>query len=673
MTVTIRRLALAVATTFALCAATPVAAMAAPSITSHLNVGEDGRCPVYDNETRVCSGQVPSFDGAPLDVDLTTPRRDTGERHPLIVMLHGFGANKHEWQSTTDEGDGGDKYHWNSHWFAKQGYYVLTYTARGFDTGPPFAPYQPPTPSGTSRSAPNGTIRLKSREVEIRDTQYLSALVAAAYPDLDRDRVAVTGNSYGGGESWVQASQPTWTFPREHDPSLPILRLQVSVPKYGWTDLAYGLAPNGHGGGPSKADIYESSQGQPNSPTGDGNPIGVVKKSYVESFFAIGNSRGMFEQGQSTTQPNSEGPINIPEWKRRVADQGDPYDEAGVEDPTVKQARRGLTEYRSAYYQDEGWASEDAPAPSDAGWRKQAREDERKVAIFAVQGWTDDLFPAVESFRQYKYLKRLDPRWPVTVGVADIGHSRAQNKPETWRRLNAQAYQWLQSNIAGSHEQETTVFSEPTVCENDGDPDNNLTAADQLTATTPEGLARGTLAVRYTRPGATASQLGEEDPDGPRTDPVLPDSPGDSGACRQSETPESPGRYTAYSQPLSDASTYVGLGEVDVPYTVEGQTATFNARVWDVAPSGATTLMTRGTYRIDVPAHDSPTGTLRLPLFGNQWRLGVGHKIRLDLTQVDQPFLRPATPGAATSSVQFGPPELKLPIRESADRVVGGT
>ena len=81
---------------------------------------------------RICSGVVPSFDEAKLDVDLTQPMHDTGTSHPLIVMLHGFGNDKHEWESTTDEGDGADKYHWNNHWFAKHGYYVLSYTARGF-------------------------------------------------------------------------------------------------------------------------------------------------------------------------------------------------------------------------------------------------------------------------------------------------------------------------------------------------------------------------------------------------------------------------------------------------------------------------------------------------------------------------------------------------------------
>lgn len=55
----------------------------------------------------------------------------TGDRHPMIVLLHGFGNDKHEWESTSDVADGADKYHWNNHWFARHGYYVVTYTARG--------------------------------------------------------------------------------------------------------------------------------------------------------------------------------------------------------------------------------------------------------------------------------------------------------------------------------------------------------------------------------------------------------------------------------------------------------------------------------------------------------------------------------------------------------------
>jgi len=190
---------------------------------------------------------------------------------------------------------------------------------------------------------PNGTIHLKSREFELRDTQWLAALAAATYPGIDPRRVAVTGGSYGGGESWLQATQPAWTFPHEHSGgALPVLQLQVAVPKYGWTDLSYSLAPNGH------AVLAQL-----------GNPIGTVKLSYVNAFFALGSRDGIFEAGTTTT-PSDEGPINIDPWPARRADTGDPYDVAGAEDPLIAQQRRGLTEFRRTYYQQDAWAAEAA-------------------------------------------------------------------------------------------------------------------------------------------------------------------------------------------------------------------------------------------------------------------------------------------------------------------------
>ena len=294
---------------------------------------------------RICSGSVPSFDGAKMDVDLTQPSGGTGRRHPLIIMLHGFGNDKHEWESTNDEADGADNYHWNNHWFATHGYYVLNYTARGFRDDGPSEDHEPPTPGDSSGSVslPRGTLHLKSRDFEIRDTQWLAALAAATYRDVDPDRVAVTGGSYGGIESWLQASQRTWTFPRSLDASLPILNLQVAVPKYPSTDLAYALAPNGHGGGPALGDLYEASQGRPDDDQGDGNPIGVPKESYVTGLFALGETRGVFEKGTSTDAPfpctygDCEGTINIESWKART-DAGDP-DHAGGSDHPPDPAR----------------------------------------------------------------------------------------------------------------------------------------------------------------------------------------------------------------------------------------------------------------------------------------------------------------------------------------------
>jgi hypothetical protein len=633
-------------------------------------------CAEYPGGDTVCSGEVKSFDGSPLDVDVTLPRHGGGPESPLMVMFHGFGNNKHEWESTTDAGDGADKYHWNSHWFASHGFYVLTYTARGFTDQGPDRPDQPNTPAGTDPSCrppttgtgssagsncqPSGTIRVKNKEVEIRDSQYLAALTAAAFPDIDPQRVAVSGGSYGGGESWLQAADPLWTFPHSIDPDLPVLQLQVAVPKYGWTDLAYSLAPNGHPGFLPGDPVYSASQGAPDA-HGVGNPIGAAKESYIAGLYALGSSTGTFEEGTAPTPvkpPPCDQPETFTAWLARI-NAGEPYSAGGADDPMIAQIRQDFSDCHSAYYQP--------------GWREQQRAG-HETAIFAVQGWTDDLFGAVEPFRMFKYLKGLDPLWPVAVGVADVGHARAQNKPSTWRWLNHQANQFLFSHISGSHRQETTVFSQPTLCPNNPDPGPE-TAAQQLTASTPEGLSNATLKV-VGPAGSTVNPLAAADPDGVATDAVvpgrLPSEVVPVPDCRESTTPSWPGRYTAISAPLQRDTTYVGLGSVRVPYALTGgPSATLNARVWVLpAAGGPALLMTRGTYRLDTPAYDPMTGTLRLPLYGNHWPLRPGDRIRFDLTQVDAPTYRPDN---EPSAISFGPPTLTLPVRSASDITLSAT
>ncbi|MDT4916586.1 MAG: type transport system ATP-binding protein, partial [Pseudonocardiales bacterium] len=565
----------------------------------------------------------------------------------------------------------------NSHWFARHGFYVLTYTARGFtDQGAtradePNTPAgtdptcHPPTASPTSSAAgsdctPSGTIRVKNKEVEIRDSQYLAALTAAAFPDINPAQVAVSGGSYGGGESWLQAADPFWTFPHSINPALPVLQLQVAVPKYGWTDLAYSLVPNGHPGFLPGDPIYSSSQGVQNA-HGVGNPFGVAKQSYIAGLYALGTTTGTFEEGNAPT-PVKPAPCTPPEtfttWLDRVT-AGEPYDAGGVDDPVVAQMRQDFSDCHSAYYQP--------------GWRDQLRAG-HETAVFAVQGWTDDLFEAIESFRMFKYLKTLDPQWPVAVGLADVGHSRAQNKPSSWKWLNNQANQFLFAQISRSHRQTTSIFSEPTLCPNNPD-QLPATAAAQLSANTPEGLSSGTLAI-VGPPGATVNPLAVDDPDGLASDAVIPGRlPSEiypEPICRESQAPTSPGRYTAVSQPLPSDTTYVGLGAVRVPYTLAGaQSATLNARVWVLpAAGGPALLVTRGTYRIDAPAYDGLTGTIRVPLYGNHWPFQKGDRIRLDLTQVDTPTYRP---DSEPSTITFSSPTLTLPTRAAGTTTLTAT
>src|SRR5205085_6001483 len=76
--------------------------------------------------------RVPSFDGIPLDVDVTLPATGNGP-FPTIVMLHGWGGDKTGFESSSGpNGDGNETYHYNNVYFAQQGYAVLNYSARGW-------------------------------------------------------------------------------------------------------------------------------------------------------------------------------------------------------------------------------------------------------------------------------------------------------------------------------------------------------------------------------------------------------------------------------------------------------------------------------------------------------------------------------------------------------------
>src|SRR5439155_1407804 len=242
-------------------------------------------------------------------------------------------------------------------------------------------------------------------------------------------------------------------------------------------------------------------------------------------------------------------PENLPGWFNDAVVVGDPYDagSAGTDRPVyVKELRRGLTELRGAFYQDEFWAPQVA---------------KREVAISSASGWTDDLFPPVADFRQFKYLKSLDRLWPVEVAVADVGHPRAQNPAFEWHPLNDRAWGFLKEQIHGSHRQQTTVLTMPTICPPAGDETGPV---QHLTGRTPEELASGTLTVQY------------------------------------------------------------------------------------ATPAGFDSL---------------PSGMLDLPLFGNHWMLAAGHKVRLDLTQVDFPTFLPGN--SMDALIAFPSADLVLPTREA--------
>ena len=171
--------------------AAPALAAAEPKPFGHGCKAENGVrfCPTVTNSER-----VPTFDGVPLDVDVTLPPNGEGP-FPTIVFMHGWGGNKEAFESSSPEGDGNETWHWNNTYYAQQGYAVLNYSARGWGRSCGTAASRENTPG-----CEKGWVHLADQRYENHDTQYLLGLLADE-KIVKPKAIGVTGISYGGGQS----------------------------------------------------------------------------------------------------------------------------------------------------------------------------------------------------------------------------------------------------------------------------------------------------------------------------------------------------------------------------------------------------------------------------------------------------------------------------------------
>jgi hypothetical protein len=154
----------------------------------------------------LCTGTVPSFDGTPLDVDLTVPADLVQAHLPLVAMIGGNDNHKTAWESATVRNTlspAADGY--NNVALAQQGYAVLTYSSRGaFGSCSPYGdasanPPESPDPSVLSPTGPcrNARVGMPDRRFEVHDLKYLIGLLVDAGV-VDASHVGITGFSAGG-------------------------------------------------------------------------------------------------------------------------------------------------------------------------------------------------------------------------------------------------------------------------------------------------------------------------------------------------------------------------------------------------------------------------------------------------------------------------------------------
>jgi X-Pro dipeptidyl-peptidase (S15 family)/X-Pro dipeptidyl-peptidase C-terminal non-catalytic domain len=552
-----------------------------------------------------CSGLVRTWDGVPLDTTVTLPSADAARPLPLIADIHGFGNSKWEYLDPASDAYTGNAYTW-----AKAGYAVLTYTARGLwgSCGSPDARL------AGGADCVQGWIHLADVRYEARDTQ---ELIGRLVDDgtADAKRIGVTGDSYGGGQSLELAALrdrvmlPSGELVPWQSPQGVPLSLAAAAPVIPWSDLMGAIAPNGHRNTTSPVGVFKTSfmngiAAAAQFATGPGQPVGQP--------FVPGRPMGFL------APPGVDPDADVLGWVAR-ADRGEPYDDADAQ-ATVERLER----YHSPYTID----SSVAPPP-----------------LFIGSGFTDDLFPVDEALRFADRTRRQHPRTPVSLMFGDFGHQRAANKPADRKRLLDAIRAWMDHWLRGTGTRPFTgVLATTQTCP------RTAPSGGPFTASTFAGLARGAVRFASTTPETIASTGGD-----PQVAAAIDPVTGGGDACATTKADAAPGT-AVYKLPASKGFTLLGAPAVRATIAVSGTAAQIAARLWDVAPDGSSqTLVARGTYRPDGGA------TAVFQLHANGWRFAPGHVPRLELLGADAPYTRVSN-GVFQTDVKSL--ELTLPTRE---------
>jgi hypothetical protein len=147
-----------------------------------------------------------------------------------------------------------------------------------------------------------------------------------------------------------------------------------------------------------------------------------------------------------------------------------------------------------------------------------------------------------------------------------------------------------------------------------------------------------------------------------QADPVA-NSVSNGGRCPTTTSPAGPGTAVYDSEPLPQDYTMLGLPRLHATHTGTGEDIQLNARIYDVFPDGTAVMMDRGVRRVTLP-----NGTTTFPIQGNGWRFAQGHRIRIELTQNDAPYVRHSN---QPSSLLITNVKLEVPVREGSATMGG--
>jgi predicted acyl esterase len=253
--------------------------------------------------------------------------------------------------------------------------------------------------------------------------------------------------------------------------------------------------------------------------------------------------------------------------------------------------------------------------------------------IFAVQGFTDMIFPAWQALSMFNrlHIEREDEDgtfYPMHAYLGDYGHAPSQNKQPEREFVNDLANKWIDYYLRGVGKA----------------PDRGVSA--RLTTCGPEAPIGPRYFDAHWEENFIPGAQKEIDMDGtlvagaddPHKDALDPRRSTNASSCRTTDTAVASGNLATTLPPLKKAQRVLGFPEVGFTADPTHTEMYVAAHLWHVNQAGTEqTLIDRGVVRLTT---DGPQ-EVSFELFGNGYRMPKGHQFKLELTANDVPSFRP--------------------------------
>ncbi|WP_318209894.1 alpha/beta fold hydrolase [Streptomyces sp. SJL17-1] len=519
------------------------------------------------------------LDGARIDTSYFTG--DADGRRPAVLLGHGFGGSKDDVRAQAEQ-------------LARDGYAVLTWSARGF-------------------GASTGEIGLNDPDHEVKDARKLIDWLAAR-PEVLLDkpgdpRVGVTGASYGGAISLLAAGYDG--------------RVDAIAPQITYWNLADALFPEG-----------------------------VFKKLWAGIFFSAGNQPGAASAAAPGQAPQEQAPTGQAPTGQAPTGKAPTGKAPTGKAPTAQAAACGrfTPELCSLYERVAVSGKPDAAARALLEARSPSAVGSRiKVPALLVQGQSDSLFTLAQSDAMARTLAANGA--PVAVDWISGGHDGGDRETErVERRIGTWFDRWLKKDTSADTGPAFRVSRTGGVDSTDGRATLRAATADRY-----PGLSAGTASVPLTGPAQTFANPAGAAPPAVSAIPGLGGSVAGLSSLGVGLSLDFPGQYARFdAKPQAEPLRITGTPTVRVKVTstaTDGSAVLF-AKVYDVGPDGRQQVLPAqlvAPVRVD-GAEAGKSVTLTLPAIDHE--VEAGHRLRLVVAATDLGYASPAVPAGYTVAVE---------------------